>query len=62
MILMASSTGADGPPAARGSGVGSFGSFRVACNLITCCVKRLRFSKKSGVHLLPHTIHLLRQK
>ena len=28
MILMASSTGTDGIPAARGSGVGSFRSFR----------------------------------
>ena len=28
MMLMASSTGTDGTPAARGSGVGSFRSFR----------------------------------
>ena len=37
VILMASSS--TGTPAGRGSGVGSFGSFRVRCNLIGCCIK-----------------------
>ena len=37
----------DGIPAARGSGVGSFGSFRVTCNTIGCCVKLLRFSQRA---------------
>ena len=50
MILLASSTGTDGTPAARGSGVGSFRSFR------------FHKERKSGVlytyYFIPYTFYL----
>ena len=47
VMLMASSTGTDGTPAARGSGVGCFRSFRITCNRMLYQV--VKVFTKSGV-------------
>ena len=57
---MALSTGTDGTPAARGSGVGSFRSFvsfGVTCNRLLC--QAIEVFTEGSVHLLLHITHLL---
>ena len=54
MKLMASSTST---PAAQGSGVGHFRSFRVACSRLLYQVV-IEVSTKSGVHRLLHTVDI----